>query len=187
MSSQEKESYKDYLVRTVTQEIGNIFNQKMDEARRELKDINYKLALENTEEILKNYKKLKDHITMTDEEKKELLGETQEYHDKQIENIMTGLFSENELYLESLLKNRCKTKMFLDFIDGILQVYLKNKSDDKIEKRKKIILKELYMKGRKQSEFIYEFYEVDRTFYTDKDKLIKDLAHYFFGIKGINI
>ena len=28
MSSQEKESYKDYLVRTVTQEIGNIFNQK---------------------------------------------------------------------------------------------------------------------------------------------------------------
>ena len=100
---------------------------------------------------------------------------------------MTGLFSENELYLESLLKNRCKTKMFLDFIDGILQVYLKNKSDDKIEKRKKIILKELYMKGRKQSEFIYEFYEVDRTFYTDKDKLIKDLAPYFFGIKGINI
>ena len=72
MSSQEKESYKDYLVRTVTQEIGNIFNQKMDEARRELKDINYKLALENTEEILKNYKKLKDHITMTDEEKRML-------------------------------------------------------------------------------------------------------------------
>ena len=28
MSSQEKESYKDYLVRTVTQEIGNIFNLK---------------------------------------------------------------------------------------------------------------------------------------------------------------
>ena len=59
MSSQEKESYKDYLVRTVTQEIGNIFNQKMDEAKRELKNINYKLALENTEEILKNYKKLR--------------------------------------------------------------------------------------------------------------------------------
>ena len=59
--------------------------------------------------------------------------------------------------------------------------------DELFEKRKKIILKELYMKGRKQSEFIYEFYEVDRTFYTYKDKLIKDLAPYFFGIKGINI
>ena len=138
MSSREKESYKDYLVRTVTQEIWNIFNQKMDEAKRELKNINYKLALENTEEILKNYKKLKDHITMTDEEKKELLGETQEYHDKQIESIMTGLFSENELYLESLLKNRCKTKMFLDFIDGILQAYLKNKVMTKLKKERKL-------------------------------------------------
>mgnify|MGYP003192121458 FL=1 len=47
--------------------------------------------------------------------------------------------------------------------------------------------KELYIKGAKQSEFIYKYYEVDRTFYTDKDRLIKDLAPYFFGIKGINI
>ena len=39
----------------------------------------------------------------------------------------------------------------------------------------------------KQSEFIYKYYEVDRTFYSDKDRLIKDLAPYFFGIKGINI
>ena len=84
MSSQEKESYKDYLVRTVTQEIGNIFNQKMDEARRELKDINYKLALENTEEILKNYKKLKDHITMTDEEKNTLKQNFESLVDKMI-------------------------------------------------------------------------------------------------------
>ncbi len=122
----------------------------MDEAKRELKNINYKLALENTEEILKNYKKLKDHITMTDEEKKkELLGETQEYHDKQIESIMTGLFSENELYLESLLKNRCKTKMFLDFIDGILQAYLKNKSDDKIEKKEKNYIKRIIYEREK--------------------------------------
>lgn len=43
------------------------------------------------------------------------------------------------------------------------------------------------MEGMKQSEFIYNYYEVDRTFYSDKDKLLKDLAPYFFGIKGINI
>ena len=81
--------------------------------------------------------------------KKELLGETQEYHDKQIESIMTGLFSENELYLESLLKNRCKTKMFLDFIDGILQAYLKNKSDDKIEKKKENYIKRIIYEREK--------------------------------------
>ena len=100
---------------------------------------------------------------------------------------MTGLFSEDELYLESLLKSRCKTKMFMDFIDGILENYLKNKSNDKIEIRKRNILKHLYIEGMKQSEFIYKYYEVDRTFYSDKDRLLKDLAPYFFGIKGINI
>lgn len=49
---------------------------------------------------------------------------------------MTGLFSEDELYLESLLKSRCKTKMFMDFIDGILEGYLKIKvmTKQKLEK-----------------------------------------------------
>ena len=57
---------------------------------------------------------------------------------------------------------------------------MKCETNDKIEVRKRIILKELYIKGKKQSEFIFEYYEVERTFYTDKDKLIKDLAPYFF-------
>lgn len=187
MQKVEKETYKDYLVRKVTEEIGKIFEAKMEEAKKELLEMDYKVTLENTEEILKNYKKLKDHITLTKQEKEELLGETKEYKEKQIESIMTGLFSEDELYLESLLKSRYKTKMFIAFIDGIFEKYLNTKTNDKIEIRKRTILKELYMKGRKQSEFIYEYYEVDRTFYTDKDRLIKDLAPYFFGIKGINI
>lgn len=187
MQNSKQETYKDYLVRTVTKEIGMIFEKKMDDAKKELLEMNYKSALESTEEILKNYKKLKEHILLTKQEKEELLGETKEYQERQIESMMTGLFSEDELYLESLLKSRYKTKMFLDFIDGIFEKYLKIKSNDKIEVRKRVILKELYMKGIKQSEFIYNYYEVDRTFYTDKDRLIKDLAPYFFGIKGINI
>ncbi len=182
-----KETYKDYLVRIVTKEIGEVFARKMDEAKKELLEMNYKSVLEGTEEILKNYKKLKEHITLTKQEKDELLGITKEYEDKQLESIMTGLFSEDELYLESLLKSRYKTKMFMDFIDGILENYLKNKSNDKIELRKRNILEHLYIEGMKQSEFIYKYYEVDRTFYSDKERLLKDLAPYFFGIKGINI
>lgn len=187
MQNPEKETYKDYLVRKVTEEIGVIFSQKMDEAKKELCDIDYKTVLTKTEEILKNYKKLSEHIVLTNKEKEEIINESKEYHNKQIENIMTGLFSEDELYLESLLKSRYKTKMFLDFIDRVIQNYLKNGTKDKIEIRKRTILKELYIKGTKQAEFIYNNYEVDRTFYTDKDRLIKDLAPYFFGIKGINI
>ena len=131
MQRPEQETYKNYLVRTVTEEIGNIFAKKMDEAKKELFEMDYKVALESTEEILKNYKKLKDHITLTKQEKEELLGETKEYQEKQIESIMTGLFSEEELYLESLLKSRCKTKMFIAFIDGIFERYLNVKSNDK--------------------------------------------------------
>ena len=143
----------------------------------------YDEILNKTEEILKNYKKLSDHIVLTEEDKQILKNETEEFQNKQFENIMTGLFSEDEIYLESLLKSKYQTKLFIDFINRVFDKYLKYETEDKIEARKRIILKELYIKGKKQSEFIFEYYEVERTFYTDKDKLIKDLAPYFFRYK----
>ena len=176
MLNQEKEAYKDYLVRKVTEEIGEVFANKMDQAKKELKEMQY-------EEILKNYKKLSDHIVLTEKDKEILKNETEEFQNKQFENIMTGLFSEDEIYLESLLKSKYQTKLFIDFINRVFDKYLKCETEDKIEARKRIILKELYIKGKKQSEFIFEYYEVERTFYTDKDKLIKDLAPYFFRYK----
>ncbi len=180
MQNQAKETYKDYLVRKVTEEIGKVFEAKMDQAKKELKEIQYEDALSKTEEILKNYKKLSEHIVLTDTEKETLKDETDEFHNKELESIMTGLFSEDELYLESLLKSKYQTKLFIDFINRVINNYLSGDTRDKIETRKRNILKELYIKGQKQSEFIYNNYEVDRTFYTDRDKLIKDLAPYFF-------
>ena len=168
------------MVRKVTEEIGEVFANKMDQAKKELKEMRYDEILNKTEEILKNYKKLSDHIVLTEEDKQILKNETEEFQNKQFENIMTGLFSEDEIYLESLLKSKYQTKLFIDFINRVFDNYLKCETNDKIEARKRIILKELYIKGKKQSEFIFEYYEVERTFYTDKDKLIKDLAPYFF-------
>ena len=183
MLNQEKEAYKDYLVRKVTEEIEEVFANKMDQAKKELKEMQYEEILNKTEEILKNYKKLSDHIVLTEKDKEILKNETEEFQNKQFENIMTGLFSEDEIYLESLLKSKHQTKLFIDFINRVFDKYLKYETEDKIEARKRIILKELYIKGKKQSEFIFEYYEVERTFYTDKDKLIKDLAPYFFRHK----
>ena len=180
MQNQEKETYKDYLVRKVTEEIGKVFEEKMDQAKKELKEMQYEDVLNKTEEILKNYKKLSEHIVLTDKEKETLKDETDEFHNKELENIMTGLFSEDELYLESLLKSKYQTKLFIDFINRVINNYLNGETQDKVETRKRNILKELYIKGQKQSEFIYNNYEVERTFYLDKDKLIKDLAPYFF-------
>ena len=183
MLNQEKEAYKDYLVRKVTEEIGEVFANKMDQAKKELKEMQYEEILNKTEEILKNYKKLSDHIVLTEKDKEILKNETEEFQNKQFENIMTGLFSEDEIYLESLLKSKYQTKLFIDFINRVFDNYLKCEINDKIEARKRIILKELYIKGKKQSEFIFKYYGVERTFYTDKDKLIKDLAPYFFRYK----
>ena len=183
MQNQEKETYKDYLVRKVTEEIGKVFEEKMNQAKKELKEIQYEDVLNKTEEILKNYKKLSEHIVLTDKEKETLKDETDEFHNKELENIMTGLFSEDELYLESLLKSKYQTKLFIDFINRVINNYLNGETQDKVETRKRNILKELYIKGQKQSEFIYNNYEVERTFYLDKDKLIKDLAPYFFRYK----
>ncbi|MDO5555834.1 MAG: hypothetical protein Q4G09_04120 [Clostridia bacterium] len=182
-----KETYKEYLARVITKEIGEVVNQKMEETKKELLAIQYNLTLQQTEEILKNYKKLKEHIELSDIDKKTMIGEIKECYDKDIENLMSEVFANNELYLEGLLKNRYKTIIFLKFIDNILDKYLKEKKDDKIEIRKKKILKDLYMQGKKQAEFIYNNYEVERTFYMDREKLIKDLAPYFFGIRGLNI
>ncbi len=180
MQNQEKETYKDYLVRKVTEEIGKVFEEKMNQAKKELKEMQYEDVLNKTEEILKNYKKLSEHIVLTDKEKETLKDETDEFHNKELESIMTGLFSEDELYLESLLKSKYQTKLFIDFINRVINNYLNGETQDKVETRKRNILKELYIKGQKQSEFIYNNYEVERTFYLDKDKLIKDLAPYFF-------
>lgn len=187
MQNQGKETYKDYLVRTVTEEIGKVFEDKMEKARRELKVMEYEEVLSKTEEILKNYKKLSDHMILTEQDKEELKNETIEYHDKEIERIMTGLFSEDEIYLESLLKSKYQTELLFDFINRVLNEYLQDDSQDKLEVRKRMILKELYINGQKQSEFINDNYEVDRTFYKDKERLIKDLAPYFFGVKGLDI
>ena len=187
MQNQEKETYKDYLVRKVTEEIGKVFEEKMDQAKKELKEIQYEDVLNKTEEILKNYKKLSEHIVLTDKEKETLKDETDEFHNKELENIMTGLFSEDELYLESLLKSKYQTKLFIDFINRVINNYLNGETQDRVETRKRNILKELYIKGQKQSEFIYNNYEVERTFYLDKDKLIKDLAPYFFSVSKDSI
>ena len=133
MLNQEKEAYKDYLVRKVTEEIGEVFANKMDQAKKELKEMQYEEILNKTEEILKNYKKLSDHIVLTEKDKEILKNETEEFQNKQFENIMTGLFSEDEIYLESLLKSKYQTKLLIDFINRVFDKYLKYETEDKIE------------------------------------------------------
>ena len=101
--------------------------------------------------------------------------------------MMTEIFSESESYLKSLLRSRYKTKSFILFIEKVLNYYLSLENIDDTDIRKKRILKEIYINGVQQTDYIYDNYDSERTFYRDKARLIKDLAPYFFGIKGIEI
>ena len=95
--------------------------------------------------------------------------------------------TESESYLKSLLRSRYKTRALICFIDKVIENYLRAETNDDIEIRKRKILKEIYIEGVNQTDFIYKNYDTDRTFYRDRTKLIKDLAPYFFGIEGIEI
>ena len=179
-------------------EIVSIANpQSLDSLRNSISSL-FCFSPEDAKEILITYNENGDKIMIeNDEDLKAFLkskvttidldiSQTSQIYKKNAENIK----QENEkdkLALESLLKSKYQTKLFIDFINRVINNYLNGETQDKVETRKRNILKELYIKGQKQSEFIYNNYEVERTFYLDEDKLIKDLAPYFFGIKGLNI
>lgn len=186
-----KEAYINYLVRKVADGVSNeisiLFDEKMSNLKKEFYAIDYKTNLVRTEEILKKYNKLKKHVELSKFSKDEIKAETDEYYNTEMEVLMTEIFAESEIYLKSLLRNQCKTKLFINFIGKVLNNYFEECTEDKIEIRKRKILKEVYLNEVKQSDFILENYETERIFYKDKEKLLKDLAPYFFGINGLEI
>ena len=182
-----KESYIDYLVNKVSEGVNKILDERLEEIKSTFINMDYKMSIEKTEEILKKYRKLKQHIELTKFSDKELKDEANESYNKEIEQMMTEIFSESESYLKSLLRSRYKTKSFILFIEKVLNYYLSLENIDDTDIRKKRILKEIYINGVQQTDYIYDNYDSERTFYRDKARLIKDLAPYFFGIKGIEI
>ena len=69
----------------------------MDQAKKELKEMQYEEILNKTEEILKNYKKLSDHIVLTEKDKEILKNETEEFQNKQFEiDFMTSMHKNME-------------------------------------------------------------------------------------------
>lgn len=182
-----KEAYIDYLVRKVSEGVSNVIDKKIETIKSEILNLDYKHTLEKTELLLTKYKELKKHVEMSEFSREEIQDETYESYNQEIEQMMTEVFSESETYIKGLLRNRYKTKALILFIEKILNDYLEQKTYEPVELRKRKILKELYIEGGKQTEFILNNYDLDRTFYKDKTRLIKDLAPYFFGIKGIEI
>lgn len=153
----------------------------------------YKNILNKTLEVLETYKILKDYVEH--EEKNNLTIETLKNVEKEkIQNFMIASFVEDieDINYEKLFKQTKETKIFLEMVTNIFKDYTKDLQKRNVDRKNKIkferkikIVEDYYMKGRPLSE-ITSMYENERSFYYDRDEIIKELAPRLFGIHGVN-
>lgn len=129
--------------------------------------------LRNTELLLKNYRKLKDHCSEIDSELEEFEG---------------TILDMQELTIESLMRYRYKTAKMLRHVDKMLLVYewdCSNGSDE--EKRRYNILKKRYLaEDRRTVKELCEEINVEQaTVYRDTKRAIKDITVLLFGIDAL--
>ncbi|MFL2100077.1 hypothetical protein [Desemzia sp. FAM 23989] len=129
--------------------------------------------LRNTELLLKNYRKLKDHCSEIDSE---------------IEEFEGTILDMQELTIESLMRYRYKTVKMLKHVDKMLIVYewdCGHGSEE--EKRRYSILKKRYLiEDRRTVKELCEELSVEQaTVYRDTKRAIKDIAILLFGIDAL--
>lgn len=131
--------------------------------------------LRNTELLLKNYRKLKDHCNEIDSE---------------IEEFEGTIFDLQELTLESLMKYRYKTSKMLRHVDRMLIAYEWDCEHGSIEeKRRYRILKNRYLaESRSTVKDLCEDLSVEQaTIYRDTKRAVNDIAILLFGFDALEL
>lgn len=131
--------------------------------------------LRNTELLLKNYRKLKDHCSEIDSE---------------IEEIEGTIFELQELTLESLMQYRYKTAKMLKHVDRMLIAYEWDCGHGSVEeKRRYDVLKWRYLsEDRLTVKEICENLNVEQgTVYRDTKLAIKEITILLFGLDALEI
>lgn len=153
----------------------------------DVKQLNYERCINNTIAILEKYKTLLEFTKQVENVKfsKEEIDQAKE---KELEKLMEEVFSNKEIYLESLYKKHLQTKLFLNFLDNTFKKYIeeteismKPKSELKIA-----ILSEIYIEGKEIKQFLYDRdLKYGRTFYYARNELYEELAIRIFGIYAL--
>lgn len=131
--------------------------------------------LRNTELLLKNYRKLKDHCSEIDSE---------------IEEFEGTIFELQELTLESLMQYRYKTAKMLRHVDRMLIAYEWDCGHGSVEeKRRYDVLKWRYLsEDRLTVKEICENLNVEQgTVYRDTKLAIKEMTILLFGLDALEI
>ena len=115
---------------------------KNEEREREKKK--YDSRVRNTELLLKNYRNFKEHIENAIYVSDELKKEDAVFEDDE---------DNEKLYINSILKTKKRTKIYIDHIDNCLAYYEARcmKSDKEDIQRRYLVIKKLYIDDEKMS------------------------------------
>lgn len=157
-------------IKKIAKEIYKLDKKERDKARKEFKD----RSLHNTQKILENYHKLKEHTTGI----KEQIEESAEQ----------SIWYNGYLTIDSLMKNRAKTVKMMSHFDNSLDKYQKIciGENKRSKARRYDVLVDFYI-HRLSIDLIADRYNVDRTtIIRNREDAINDLSILLFGIDIFN-
>lgn len=187
------ENEKKELLDGIKNDISDILRELVQNIRKDVleiiednfyDDVKYEIVLDKTENLLKSYKSLREHINnikITNQDIKQA-------EETQIRQMMKNLFTEDELYFEKLYKSKANTEILVRFLENIFRAYKEEcvGSTSLPEIRKRDLLENFYIQGLSQQEILLD-YPSQKTFYKDKKDLIADLAPRICGVDGLKI
>lgn len=187
------DSEKKELLDGIKNDISDILRELVQNIRKDIleiiednfyDDVKYEIILEKTENLLKSYKSLREHVNnikITNQDIKQA-------EETQIRQMMKNLFTEDELYFEKLYKSKANTEILVRFLENIFRAYKEEAigSTSLPELRKRDLLENFYIQGLSQQEILLD-YPSQKTFYKDKKELIADLAPRICGVDGLKI
>lgn len=187
------ENEKKELLDGIKNDISDILKELVQNIRKDVleiiednfyDDVKYEIVLDKTENLLKSYKSLREHVNnikITNQDIKQA-------EETQIRQMMKNLFTEDELYFEKLYKSKANTEILVRFLENIFRAYKEEciGSTSLPEIRKRDLLENFYIQGLSQQEILLD-YPSQKTFYKDKKDLIADLAPRICGVDGLKI
>lgn len=187
------ENDKNELLQDIRKDMSDILKELVQDTKKDIEqliednfydDVQYGVALDKTEELLKRYKSLSEHVKNIDITEEEL----KEAEETQIRQVMKNLFTDDELYFEKLYKSKINTEILVKFLEKVFKTYKEEciGSTSLPEIRKRDLLERYYIQGVPQQEILLD-YPSQKTFYKDRKDLIEDLAPRICGVFGLQI
>ena len=184
---------KKELFAGIRNDISDILKELVNDTKKDIEsiieenfydDVQYEMTLETTENLLKNYKRLREHVNSIKITSQDLKNA----EETQIKQIMKNLFTEEELYFEKLYKSKVNTEILVRFLEYIFKAYKEEAigSTSLPDIRKRNLLENHYIQGISQQEILLD-YPSQKTFYKDKRDLIQELAPRICVVYGLRI